>query len=127
MSNELKEFSRGDMVYKGRTLVQMTRGQVRFVSGAGIVKTLRGGVDGFFKGTKEGTASWTQGMLKAGMLENFVEAIDKQEPVTLTAVLSDNLHVKITGTLQTADWDMQESSFVNANFAINGRISFVKV
>jgi hypothetical protein len=125
--SDLKEYSRGDLIYKGQALVQMTRGQLRFASGAGIVKTLRGGVDGFFKGTKEGTCSWTQGVLKAGMLENFVEALNKQEPITLTFSLADNLHAKVVGTLQSGDWDMQESSFVNANFSVTGRITFIKV
>lgn len=122
-----KEFSRGDVQYTGGTLAQLTEGKVHFTNGSGLIKTLTGGVDGFHKGTKEGGCTWTQAVLRAGMTENFDEVVDKQIPITVTAVVSLALRYQIEGIMQGIDYSFSEAGVMSGAMGVLGRPTRIKI
>lgn len=120
-----KQFSRGDVRYKGATIAQLTDAKVHHTNGAAIVKTLTGGVDGYHKGTEEGAITFTEAILKAGMVEDFPTIVAKKSVVKLTAIISDALAYEVEGIMQAADYTMSESGMVTGSFGVVGKITLI--
>lgn len=116
-------FSRGDLIYKGAPLAEISGGSCHLANGAALVKTLRRGVAGFHKGTLEGTISFTQAVIKTGMKEDFVSVVTKQKVCKVTALIADDLSVEVEGIINAADFSFSESAMVTGNFTVQGKIS----
>ena len=114
-------FSRGDLIYKGAVLAEVTNGRVHVTNGSAIVKTLRRGVAGSHKGTAEATASFTQAVIKTGMKEDFLDVVMKSRTVRLTVALSDSEVIEVQGIIQAADFTFAEAGMVTGDFAVTGR------
>lgn len=122
MADDFDTFARGDMIYKGASMAEVMDGSVRLANGDGVVKTLRRGVSGFHKGTLEGTISWNEAVIKAGMNTNFVDVILAHGVVTITAIINDQIRVQVTGPIAAADFPMGENAFIRGSFSVTGRI-----
>jgi len=125
MADDFETFSRGDLLYKGASLGEVVSGRLHIANGAGVVKTLRRGPAGFHKGSVEGSVSFNEAVLKAGMNEDFVDAILKQRPVTIEAIVADDIRIRVTGIMQGADFSFGENSFVTGDFSVSGKIKRV--
>lgn len=122
MADDFETFSRGDLLYKGGSMGEVVSGQVQIANGAGVVKTLRRGPAGFHKGSVEGSVSFSEAILKAGMNEDFVDAILKQRVVKVQAVVADNIRFEIQGIMKGAGFQFGENSYVSGQFSVEGRI-----
>ncbi len=118
-------FSRGDLIYKGGVLAEVTNGRAHLSNGSSIVKTLRRGVAGSHKGTLEATISFSIAVIKSGMKEDFVTIVNKQKVAKVTAILADDLSIEVEGIMQAADFSFSETGMVTGDFTIVGRPNIV--
>lgn len=122
MADDFETFSRGDLLYKGGSMGEVVSGQVQLANGAGVVKTLRRGPAGFHKGSVEGSVSFNEAILKAGMNEDFLDIVLKQRVVKLQAIVADNIRLEVQGIMKGAGLSFGENSYVSGSFSVEGRI-----
>ena len=125
MADDFDTFSRGDLIYKGASMGEVMNGRAALANGDSIVKTLRRGVAGFHKGTLEGTVSWTEAVIKAGMNTDFVKVILKHGIVRIVAVLNDEIRIQFLGPIASGTFPMGENSFITSDMSVTGKISLV--
>lgn len=124
MADDLIQYSKGDLVYKGTPMLDAMSGTVSIANGAQLVKTLRKGVAGFFTGTREGTLNWKQAIVKAGMKEDFMRIIFSGKPVvTVSFMVADDLILNITGIMNGSQMSFSEAGMVEGDFNVHGRLS----
>ena len=125
MADDFDTFARGDLIYKGASMGEVMDGSVRLANGDGLVKTLRRGVAGYHKGTLEGTVSWNEAVIKAGMNTNFIDVVIKHGVVTITAAINDEIRISVTGPIAAIDFPMGENAFIRASCSVTGKIKRV--